>query len=48
MLRMKKQIRLARCEIERFTKITGFEPEGIRWLIEKEYQGCLGESAGKP
>lgn len=34
MLRTGKQIRLTRREIERFTKITVFEPEGIRCLAD--------------
>lgn len=34
MIRLGQQIRLTRREIERFTKVTGIEPVGIRTPVE--------------
>jgi hypothetical protein len=34
MIRLGQQIRLTRREFERFTKVTGIEPVGIRTLVE--------------
>ncbi|MBA4175425.1 MAG: hypothetical protein C0505_02500 [Leptothrix sp. (in: Bacteria)] len=36
MIRLGHQIRLTRREVERFTKITAFEPAGVRTLTDLE------------